>query len=73
MVAGGRGSSGLFHGEVAQARGVEELGTPRSGGRQERRQGVRGKEGRGGSRTGTVVDECINEMLRRVARYRFDY
>ena len=32
---------------------------------------VRG--GRGGSRTGTAVDERRNEMVDRVARYGFDY
>ena len=32
-----------------------------------------GDEGRGGrSRTDTVVDECRNEMIDRVARYQFD-
>ena len=36
--------------------------------------GDKGREGgERGSRTNTAVDGCINEMIDRVARYRFDY
>ena len=63
----GRRSGGLFHGEVAQGRGGEDLATPHSSGCQERRQG----EGEGGI-CDPAVGGCKDEMIDRVARYRPD-
>ena len=70
VVPGGRRSGGLLHGEMTHRRGTEKPAAPRCRGRQERLQG-RGGWGRG-SRTDRAVDECKNERIDRVARYRFD-
>ena len=73
MVSGGRRRGGPIRDEMTQGRGGEELATPRNRGRQERRQGeTGGTAGEGDSRTDTAVDESRNEMVDRVARYRFD-
>ena len=59
----GRRSGGLFHGEVTKGPGGTEQATTRSCKRGER------LEERGG---GAAVDENRNEMMDRLARYRFD-
>ena len=68
MVPGGRPRGEKRHDKITQGRGGEELATPRSRGRQEQRQSQTG--GRGGSRTGTAVDEFRSKTVDRLARYR---
>ena len=71
MVSGGHRSGGLFHGEVAQGRGGEELATP-----QQRMLRVTAREnegGEGGWRTDT--SRCRRMQKRkvdRVASYLFE-
>ena len=69
-ISGGRRRGGPIHDESAQGQCGEELAAPRNRGRQERRQEETGGTG---SRTDTVDEENRNEMVDRVARYRFDY
>ena len=63
---------GMFHDEVAQGQGAEQLATSRNRGCQESGQGNGDEGGRGSRVTGTAVVECRNEMVDRVARYRSD-
>ena len=58
---------------MKRGRGGEELATPRSRGTpRAATRGKRGDAGGEGSRTDTAVDESRNELVDRVARYRFD-
>ena len=61
----------MFHDEVAQGRGGEQQLRHATEDAKSDDKGSGGRKGRG-SRTDTVVDECRNEMVDRVARYRFD-